>query len=505
MMNYYTMRSNPEAVNIKDIPVLDYGGFYDQTAALLKKNGNHVVNYFVHAASQKLRFYILIASDESHSIFIFSHVEDKTVKSLKSMTPVSYPMHIFEREIHENLGIDFTGHPWLKPVRYPNDRYEAGSSMDNYPFYTIDSEEVHEVGVGPVHAGIIEPGHFRFICHGENVIHLEIQLGYQHRAIEKLFTEKRSLLQLSVLSESIAGDMTVGHALAFSQLMETLSDNQPEKVLQVERIIALEMERMAVHTGDTAALCGDVGYQPGQVVCEAIRTLIINSMQEWCGNRFGRGLIRPGGTNYPLSVDLIDKLTVKLEEIKSRFINVTDLIYSNAGILSRFENIGAVSLLQAKKAGAVGMAARTTGLNRDVRTSHPFQAYRDLHYKPALMESGDVLARGVMRKLEFELSYSVIIKLLAALRDNATTDTPKPCYSLKLQPGMMGVSLVESWRGEVCHSAVTGSDGNISLYSVKDPSLHNWMMLALAVRGEEISDFPVCNKSFNLSYCGHDL
>ncbi|HSO77184.1 MAG TPA: NADH-quinone oxidoreductase subunit C, partial [Bacteroidales bacterium] len=374
-MEYFIMKNNPEAVNIRDIPVLDYGGFYDQTTALLKKKGNHVVNYFVHSSPQKLRFYILIANDDSHSIFIFSHAQERSVKSLKSVAAVCYPMHIFEREIHETLGIDFAGHPWMKPVRYPHDRFDAGLSMDTYPFYTIDSEEVHEVGVGPVHAGVIEPGHFRFICHGEKILHLEIQLGYQNRGIENLFSGRRSLLQLSLLSESIAGDTAVGHGLAFSQLAEALSGTVPEKILQVERIVALEMERMAVHTGDTAALCGDVGYQQGQAACEALRTLIINATQEWCGNRFGKGLIRPGGTNYPLSAEMIDSLTRNLEEIKRRFINVTDLIYGNAGILSRFENTGTVSLIQAMKSGAVGMAARATGLNRDVRTSHPFQAY----------------------------------------------------------------------------------------------------------------------------------
>jgi len=504
-MDYFIMKNNPEAVNIKDIPVLDYGGFFDQATALLKKKGNHVVNYFVHPALQKYRFYILIASDDSHCIFIFSHVQERSVKSLKSIAAVSYPMHIFERQIHETLGINFAGHPWMKPVRYPHDRFDVGLSMDTYPFYTIDSGEVHEVGVGPVHAGVIEPGHFRFICHGEKILHLEIQLGYQHRAIEKIFSGKRSLLQLSVLSESIAGDTATGHALAFSQLAEALSGTVPDKILQVERIIALEMERMAVHAGDTAALCGDVGYQQGQATCEALRTLIINSTQEWCGNRFGKGLIRPGGTNYPLSAEMIDKLMRNLEEIKRRFINVTDLIYGNAGILSRFENTGTVSLTQAMKSGAVGMTARTTGLNRDVRASHPFQAYRDLHYKTALLESGDVLARGVMRKVEFELSYSVVIKLLAALSDNTGNEAPKPSWSLRFHPGMLGVSLTEGWRGEICHCAVTESDGSISSYRIKDPSVHNWMMLALAVRGEEISDFPVCNKSFNLSYCGHDL
>ena len=176
--------------------------------------------------------------------------------------------------------------------------------MDNYPFYNIDSEELHEVGVGPVHAGVIEPGHFRFICNGEKVLHLEIQLGYQHRGIEKLFIEKNNALQRCILSESIAGDTSVGHALAHSQLIESLAGIEVSETLQIERCIALEMERLAVHIGDTAALCGDVAYQLGQVVCEALRTTIINTTQLWCGNRFGKGLVRPGGSNYPLSNDV---------------------------------------------------------------------------------------------------------------------------------------------------------------------------------------------------------
>jgi len=504
-MNYYRMQKNPEAVTLKEIPVLDYAGFFDQTVALLNNKENHVLNYFAHSYGSKLRFFILIASDDTHGVFIFSHIQEKSVSVLKSMAAVSYPLHIFEREIHERLGIDFRGHPWLKPVRYPHDRYNVSTVMGDYPFYAIDSEELHEVGVGPVHAGVIEPGHFRFICHGENVLHLEIQLGYQHRALERIFTEKKSILQMSLLSESIAGDTAVGHALAYSQVAEAFTDHEPDTGLQAERVIALEMERMAVHIGDTAALCGDVGYQPGQVACEAIRTLMINSTQDWCGNRFGKGLIRPGGTNYPVSDELNSSLNARLAEIRRRFINATDLIYGNTGIISRFENTGTVSLQQARKAGAVGMAARTAGLKRDIRSSHPFQAFRNIPYESSILESGDVLARGIMRVMEFELSYSAVIKLLQRSGENKSTLRPSPDYSMHFPPETMAVSLVEGWRGEICHCALTDETGDISLYKIKDPSIHNWMMLALAVRGEEISDFPVCNKSFNLSYCGHDL
>ena len=201
-----------------------------------------------------LKLYCCIADDSDNSIYIFSHELNKDDPDLRSLTPICPQLHIFEREIHENFGVRFEGHPWLKPVRYSHDRRDKSKVMDNYPFYAIESEELHEVGVGPVHAGVIEPGYFRFICNGEKVLHLEIQLGYQHRGIEKLFIEKKDSLQRCILSESIAGDTSVGHALAHSQLIESLAGIEVAEALQIERCIALELERLAVHIGDTAAL-----------------------------------------------------------------------------------------------------------------------------------------------------------------------------------------------------------------------------------------------------------
>ena len=283
-----------------------------------------------------LKFYCCIADDNNNSIKVFAHEQNKDQPVLKSLTPVCSQLHIFEREIHENFGVEFEGHPWLKPVRYSHDRSDKSKIMDNYPFYEIESEELHEVGVGPIHAGVIEPGHFRFICNGEKVLHLEIQLGYQHRGIEKLFLEKNDALQRCILSESIAGDTSVGHALAHSQLIESLAGIEVSEALQIERCIALEMERLAVHIGDTAALCGDVAYQLGQVVCEALRTTIINTTQFWCGNRFGKGLVRPGGSNYPLSNDVADEILRVLDDTGRRFCEITDCIYSLPSVLATF-------------------------------------------------------------------------------------------------------------------------------------------------------------------------
>jgi Ni,Fe-hydrogenase III large subunit len=191
-------------------------------------------------------------------------------------------------------------------------------------------------------------------------------------------------------------------------------------------------------------------------------------------------------------------------EVEKRYRNVTDLIYSLPSVLGRFEDIGTVTRKQAELTGAVGMAARTCGIIRDTRSTHPFQYYRNYKVSPVILETGDVLARGMLRALEVRASASIIRDLIREWK-KVEKNTGRPRYDYTLRPDSLALSLTEGWRGEICHTAVTDSAGNISLYKVKDPSQHNWLALALAVRNQEISDFPVCNKSFNLSYCGHDL
>jgi Ni,Fe-hydrogenase III large subunit len=501
---YSEVRNNSTPLDFCDIPLSEYSVFYAQIAELLNFETNHCLAYYCHELEDKRRLYCCIADGITGSIKVFCHELNKGKSVLKSLTPACPQLHIFEREIHENYGIVFEGHPWMKPVRYPYDRADQLSNMDNYPFYEIESEELHEVGVGPIHAGVIEPGHFRFICNGEKVLHLEIQLGYQHRGIEKLFLEKKEPLQRCILSEGIAGDTSVGHALAHAQLIESLAGIQVGDALQIERCIALEMERIAVHIGDTAALCGDVAYQLGQAVCEALRTTVINTTQLWCGNRFGKGLIRPGGTNYPMTDDIADEIFRVLDDTGQRFSDITDRIYSLQTVLGRFEDVGIVTRQQALSTGAVGMAARTCGIFRDTRETHPFQYYRNHQVNTVMLETGDVLARGMQRSREVMESVKTIHELIGIWR-NTEKDSEKPVYNYELKPESFAISVTEGWRGEICHVAHTDRNGNISHYKVTDPSLHNWMSLALAVRNQEISDFPVCNKSFNLSYCGHDL
>lgn len=501
---YSEIKNNSSPLDLNDIPDLMYDVFYEQVCDFLKDEAKHCVAYYGVAKSRTLKFYCFIADDKNNNISVLSHQLKKDRPILKSLTSVCSQIHVFEREIHENFGVVFEGHPWLKPVRYPHNSADKSKSIDNYPFYSIKSEELHEVGVGPIHAGVIEPGHFRFICNGEKVLHLEIQLGYQHRGIEQFFIEKKDPLQRSVLSESIAGDTAIGHSLAYAQLTESLAGIDVSETLQIERCIALEMERIAVHIGDTAALCGDVAYQLGQSVCEALRTLIINTTQLWCGNRFGKGLVRTGGSNYPLTEDVANEMLKILEDAGDRFCEVTERIYTLPSLLARFEDIGIVTRQQALNVGAVGMAARTCGIPRDTRMTHPFQFYRNYLVPQVTLETGDVLARGMLRNLEVRESVK-IIRGLIEIWNKKNKDIKKPVYSFKLKPYSIGISIIEGWRGEICHMAITDKSGNIEHYKVKDPSMHNWMALALAVRNQEISDFPICNKSFDLSYCGNDL
>jgi Ni,Fe-hydrogenase III large subunit len=489
-------------VNLAAIPVLKYADFSSQMVALMQSEPVHCLLYYAFPHARGLKFIVVLADDNSGKFLAFSHELDATENALESITPMIPALHLFEREIHENYGINFENHPWLKPVRFPADRFRKDLGMNDYPFYRMDSEELHEVGVGPIHAGVIEPGHFRFICNGEKVLHLEIQLGYQHRGLEKLMLHAKSGLAQAILAESIAGDTAVGHAITHAQLIESLSDAMISNVLMQERAIALELERIAFHVGDTAALCTDVAYQFGQVVNEALRTTIINTTQLWCGNRFGKGLIRPFGTHYPITEPFLAAMLNTLADSGKRFMDMADKIYSTPSVLIRFDGCGIVTRKQVLQIGAVGMAARMAGVARDIRSSHPVGHYATEGYRPIVQETGDVLARGMLRNLEVRKSIEMITNWASAFKPESASPIPG---TRNLAPSSFAISATEGWRGEIVHAAVTGPSGELVHYKIKDPSFHNWMALALAVRNQEISDFPVCNKSFNLSYCGHDL
>ncbi len=498
-MHYLTIKNN-QSVPISEIPEVSYSAFLILNTGMVAENSErHCVNYFGYKLDNKIKLICCIADDAEHVIFVSSCLVDIGSEHA-SFTAKLVCFEKFEREIHENFGIQFTDHPWLKPVRYAHDRFDKNQNIANYPFYSIDSEELHEVGVGPIHAGVIEPGHFRFICNGEQILHLEIQLGYQHRGIEKLFTEKKKLNQIATLAENIAGDTTVGHSVAFAHIWESLCGIELAPDTNFSRTIALELERIAIHTGDLSAVCTDIAYQLGSSVFGRLRTPIVNFMQEWCGNRLSKGLIRPGSNKFPFTKQLAIRLSELLDAFEADFTEMNNELFSLPSALSRFERTGVVSHDDVSSIGAVGMAARACGVNRDVRKSHPYGLYPELDHEPIIKHHGDVYSRVQIRKSEVLQSIKYLRKLIANI-----PEISEPMSNLTLGNNLFAISLVEGWRGEICHCAITDSEGGLKHYKIKDPSFHNWLALALAVRNNEISDFPICNKSFNLSYCGHDL
>jgi Ni,Fe-hydrogenase III large subunit len=358
------------------------------------------------------------------------------------------------------------------------------------------------VGVGPVHAGIIEPGHFRFLCNGEQILHLEIQLGYQHRGVEQLFLTKTKLIQRTTLAESIAGDSVVGHTTAFAYLLESMSEAKPYQEILFSRTLAQELERIAVHTGDLSAICTDIAYQLGSSVFGRLRTPLINFFQEWCGNRLAKGLIRTGYNPFPFNKTLADRLNTIIDTFEPDFVEMNTELSRLPTSLSRFERTGMLSYDQLLSIGTVGMSARMNTLIRDIRISHPYGLYSQFKHEPVIKHHGDVYSRVQIRKLEVLQSIAYIRQLLDQVPQSQPQPQPQPVI---LKPDSFGISLTEGWRGEICHSCITGHNGDMLIYKIKDPSFHNWLALALAVRNNEISDFPVSNKSFDLSYCGHDL
>jgi Ni,Fe-hydrogenase III large subunit len=490
--------SNSQAMDISAVPRLPIESFQEEVLSAIGA-GQRVASMFGHRdESGRVWVYAVLADDVQH---VLSIISSEVGDSYPSLTPRCPQVHMFEREIYEQLDVKPEGHPWLKPVRVHD--FKDGNNHDNsslrYRYFKMSGEEVHEVAVGPVHAGVIEPGHFRFQCHGEVVYHLEIHLGYQHRGIEEALIggpHKRTIFQM----ETVAGDTSIGHGMAYCQAMEALTGIEATPRAQAIRAIALELERLANHVGDIGALANDVGFLPTAAFCGRLRGGFLNMTALICGSRFGRGLIHPGGVAFDIDARMINEMLKRLQQAERDVTEAIDIFFDSQSVLNRLDGTGPVSAQACQDLGIVGMTARASGVARDVRTDHPFGWYRDVTITMALLQSGDVFARAMVRWLEIEHSIEFVMRQLQALPDGDTT-----VETTELRPDQICAAMVEGWRGELVHVAITDEQGRFARYKITDPSFHNWAALAMALRGQQVSDFPLCNKSFNLSYCGFDL
>lgn len=485
---------NNQLFRTNEIPFLSENDFYNSVLEGLS-NSFRMIGLFPISKDNTEKIVAILADSGSSAIHLTGGIFDSGKKEFVSLANKYPQTNYFECELAEKHKFSLKDHPWHRPVR----KQKVISGDTPYQFYKLDGDEVHEVAVGPIHAGVIEPGHFRFQCHGETVYHLEINLGYQHRGIESQMLTARPRQRI-VLAESIAGDTVIGHTYAHCAAVEALSNTQITLRAQTIRTIAEELERAAMHLSSLGGIANDIGFAIVASSYGRIRTLVINSLSRLCGSRFGRGLFNYGGIRFDFTEKILEKVLTDLNIVKRDAEAISNVLFTSNGALLRFDDVGTVTQEQARQTGMVGIAARSSNIETDTRIHFPYGAYRYSPISLIHLQSGDVFARGKIRAMELEESLKFVIEQIENLPSGDIMNEKERMAS---ESGV--VSIVEGWRGEIVHSAFTDDGGEISMYKIKDPSFNNWYGLGLALRRTPISDFPLCNKSFDLSYSGHDL
>jgi Ni,Fe-hydrogenase III large subunit/Ni,Fe-hydrogenase III component G len=427
-----------------------------------------------------------------------------------SLATRCFPASRFEREIHDLLGLLPRGHPDLRrlvlhqfwpldhfPLRKDAPAVDPHDDGTPFPFQQVEGEGVYEIPVGPVHAGVIEPGHFRFSAVGETIVDLKPRLGFVHRGIEKLL-EGRTAEAAIELCERISGDTAVGHALAFCEAIELACGCEPPPRGALLRALYLEMERLYNHVSDLGFLAGDAGFGVGLADALAIKERLMRLNQRLCGHRLLRGGVAPGGVARDLPADL--DLAGALSQVGREFDRLIEMILGHTMVLDRFLGTGVLRHARALDLGVVGPVARASGIDRDARRDRPARGCEGLVARVPVYQEGDVQARARVRIDEFRESLAIIDRILRLLPPGELR-RPMPA----IRDGASGFGIVEGWRGAIVHWVRFGRGGALERVKIRDPSFLNWPALPIALQDNIVPDFPLCNKSFNLSYAGNDL
>ena len=457
-------------------------------------------------------FRVYAAYRDADGVVVVAHAmgseDEPTYPSLTEYFPSALRM---ERAVFDLIGVrsmeaDHRG--WLRHGGWPENQFPLRRTFDSndqfpvlsepYPFIQVEGDGVHEIPVGPVHAGIIEPGHFRFSVVGEKVLRLEERLGYKHKGIEKRF---ESLLQKDghKLAARISGDSAVAYSWAYCAALEAITRTScPARAIQL-RALALEHERLANHLGDLGALGNDAGFAFGLTQFSRMKEDLLRTNQTCFGARYLMDFVEPGGVASDFPVDAPQSLLDRYRTLETDVVGMRNIYDNHAGVQDRFRETGILTQEMAWKLDATGLAARASGIPHDLRADCPWPPYDTIKLRVSVQTSGDVAARVAVRFDEVLESLRECQELVANLTEGNTRNGVPDA-----EPDLLGLGVIEAWRGPVLMALETGPGGAIRRCHPHDPSWQNWPLLEYAISGNLVPDFPLINKSFNLSYSGHD-
>lgn len=442
----------------------------------------------------------------------------KGIKALIRREPYEFPSLVkltpaaawYEREIHDLFGVTPLGHPDLRPLvlheNWPQGLYplrkdftadfsEEAAKLE-YTIPAVKGDGVFEVPVGPIHAGIIEPGHFRFSQAGENIINLEAKLFYTHRGIEKAI-EGQPLESAFYQVERICGACSVSHGLAFAQAIEAIAGITVPLRAEYIRILTAELERLYNHVGDVGNLCAGVGFAPGISHGSRVKELLMRLNEILTGNRFLRGMITPGGVAMDITGDMVAKIQNMLRIVDTDFSELVDILKQSGAFLDRVNTTGILPQQAALDLGVVGVGARASGIDTDLRRDFPYSIYNKLDFKVPVQMSGDVAARLWIRTDETIQSVNIIRQVLEKI---PLSDRELKVDIPELPPYASALGWSESARGGNMHWLMVGENNTVYRLFVRSASYANWPALTVAAPGNIIPDFPLINKSFELCY-----